>query len=76
MTVPTTALPVSLTVRQVAKLLGVSVPTVWRRDSAGMIPRPVRHGHCTRWLLADIEAWLATGCPDRITFELQRGLTQ
>ncbi|MCH8491133.1 MAG: AlpA family phage regulatory protein [Oceanicaulis sp.] len=48
-----------LTVRQVASRLAVSVPTVWRwtRERTDF-PQPHRLGpSCTRWRLADLEAW-------------------
>lgn len=49
-----------LTVREVAALLAVSVPTIWRGVSTGRFPRPVKLGASSRWpqseILAVIEA--------------------
>lgn len=50
-----------LTVKQAAVRLAVSVPTVWRwsRERPDF-PKPHTLGpNCTRWRLADLEAWEA-----------------
>ena len=53
-----------LTVREVAKLLGISSRTVWRMLSSGTLPvKPVAVGTVARWRRADIEAF-ADGLPD------------
>lgn len=57
---PTSTAPVFLTARQVAERESVSVPTVWRWAREGNFPQPVKLGPgCTRWRLADLEAWEA-----------------
>ena len=38
-----------LKVVEVARLLGVSVSTVWRHVANGSLPEPVRFGGVTRW---------------------------
>lgn len=49
-----------LTDRQVAARYGVARQTPWRWVEHGDFPRPVRLSTaCTRWRLADIEAWEA-----------------
>lgn len=48
----------------VASLLMCSARTVWRLRDGGRIPAPLNVGRCVRWRLADLEAWLAAGCPD------------
>jgi len=45
-----------VSVRQGAAMLGISVPTFWRRVSDGTIPRPVKVGHLSRWPQSDIQA--------------------
>ena len=40
--------------REVAKRLGVSKATVWRHAAAGLLPRPVKLGHASRWPESDI----------------------
>ncbi|WP_175940628.1 transcriptional regulator [Caballeronia sp. BCC1704] len=45
-------------VRTVAGLYGCSVPTVWRRVAAGLIPTPKKFGHSTRWNAGELRASL------------------
>lgn len=49
-----------LRVAEVAAMLAVSVPSVWRAAADGRIPRPIRLGAASRWpqseILAVIEA--------------------
>lgn len=48
-----------LTVREVAERFGVCTRTVWRRIQEGVVPKPVRHGRCTRFYEAEIAQALA-----------------
>lgn len=50
-----------LTDRQLAERLGVSRPTIWRWNrEVDDFPKAVKLGPaCTRWRLAEIEAWEA-----------------
>jgi predicted DNA-binding transcriptional regulator AlpA len=43
---------------EVARLMGISTRSLWRLVRAQQFPRPVRVGHCSRWRLADVEAWV------------------
>jgi excisionase family DNA binding protein len=52
-----------LDVRAVAALLDCSTRHVYRLSDAGRMPAPVRVGALVRWRRADIDAWLAAGCP-------------
>ena len=58
---------------ELARQLDMSVRTIRRLDCSGKLPRPVRIGGAVRWLMTDIEAWLAAGCPDRQRWETMRG---
>ncbi|MDR1740235.1 MAG: AlpA family phage regulatory protein [Synergistaceae bacterium] len=50
-----------ISVRAVAELCSVSVPTIWRWTSAGTFPRGRLLGaRCCRWSAAEVEAWLAS----------------
>jgi excisionase family DNA binding protein len=54
---------VMLTVADVAAMLACSTKTVYRLVDRGAIPRPVRLGGMLRWHRAQLERWLADGCP-------------
>lgn len=57
------ALPALLDVQAVAQLLDCSARHVYRLADAGRMPRPVKLGALVRWRRADLDAWLAAGCP-------------
>jgi prophage regulatory protein len=46
-----------LSVHNVAKRYQVSKATIWRWTQNSCFPDPVKLIGCTRWRLADIEAW-------------------
>ena len=54
-----------LAVADLARLLKVSTRTIWTWHSAGRLPSPVKVGRIVRWRAADVDAWLAAGCPRR-----------
>ncbi len=45
-----------LTDREVAERLGVSKATIWRHAAKGLLPKPVKLGHATRWPESDVTA--------------------
>ena len=49
-----------LSVQDVAKMLGVSVATVWRRVKDGTLPEPIRFGGVTRWVREELIEVLST----------------
>lgn len=55
--------PGFLTARQFAKILQVSLRTLWRMRSAGTLPQPLRLGGVVRWRKRDVDQWIADGCP-------------
>ena len=55
--------PVLLKVEKVAKILDISVRTIWRMANGGKMPAPVRIGHIVRWSRLEIMEWIAAGCP-------------
>ena len=59
------ALPHLMTVGDVAELLSVSIRTVWRLDSAGKLPSPLRIGRSVKWRRHEIIDWLERDCPPR-----------
>lgn len=58
-----------LTVREVAAQLKVSPRQIWKMNSSGKLPAPIRICRSVRWDAASIFAWAQLGCPDRATFE-------
>ena len=60
-----------LSVKDLAKVLAISVRTVWRLRSAGKLPSPVLVDSSCRWVERDIERWINLGCPGRQAFEAQ-----
>jgi predicted DNA-binding transcriptional regulator AlpA len=46
-----------------------SVQSLQRDDHAGRIPRGFRIGRSRRWLISEIEDWLAAGAPPRDEWE-------
>ena len=57
-----------------AALLSTSVRT-WRTlDATGKIPRAIRLGCSTYWRPEELKAWVAAGCPDRVTWEAMQQL--
>ncbi len=61
--------PLAIQAREVGRLLGVSLRQVWRLNSTGKLPKPVRLGGSVRWRRDEIIAWLGQNCPDRQTWE-------
>ncbi len=60
---PAQLAPIALTAAQVGELLGIDASTVRRNAAAGVMPEPVKVGAAVRYRRAEIEAWLAAGCP-------------
>lgn len=55
-----------------AALCSISPATWARMVSAGKTPAPVRlSGGCVRYRRADLERWVAMGCPERKQFEAE-----
>lgn len=61
--------PLAVDARQLAAMLGLSVRTIRRLDSAGRLPRPIRIGGAVRWKHEEICAWVRADCPDRQHWE-------
>lgn len=43
-------------VKDVAEICQCSVATVWRRSADGTLPKPIKIGGLTRWLLCEVAA--------------------
>lgn len=58
-------LPLLIDIYALAALLTRSVASLERDQAAGRLPAPVRIGGSKKWRRADIETWVAAGCPAR-----------
>ena len=66
---------IAISAKQLSQLLGVSLRQVWRLNSTGKLPRPVRIGGSVRWNRAEVIRWFSeAGCPDRQTWEAMKGV--
>ena len=54
---------VLLDVKATARLLGCSPRHVYRLSDSARMPPPVKIGALVRWRRADVEKWVAEGCP-------------
>lgn len=48
---------------KLASMLSVSARTLYRLRRRGYLPSPIQLGGSVRWRLAEIELWIAEGCP-------------
>jgi predicted DNA-binding transcriptional regulator AlpA len=55
--------PLLITAGELAELLHVSLRTLWRLNSARLVPEPVRLGKSVRWRREEIICWISEGCP-------------
>lgn len=53
--------------------LSLSKRQIFRLNSCGKIPAPIRIGGAVRWSAEEISAWLAAGAKDRKTWEAMKG---
>ncbi len=58
-----------LTAKTVGEMLSLSKRQIFRLNSCGKLPKPLRIGGSVRWAESTIAKWLAAGAPDRKTFE-------
>ena len=56
--------PILITAEELAAKLSISKRTIYRLLSAGAIIKPIRFRGIVRWRTAEIEEWIAAGCPD------------
>ena len=54
---------------ELASMLGVSPRTIWRMNSNGLIPRPLKLNRSVRWVLSDVADWIEQRCPTRSEFD-------
>jgi len=56
----------------VGRILNLSKRQIFRLNSSGKIPAPIRIGGAVRWAESTIAEWLAAGAPDRRTWEAMK----
>ena len=63
--------PLLLSAADLAQLLRVSVPTIWRLRAAGKLPRPLDAlgKQLVRWDADEIRRWVKAGMPDLKSWE-------
>ncbi len=59
--------PSLVPVDTVARMLDISVRSVWRLLSAGKLVAPRRLGRSVRWSRSEIREWIKAGCPPLIS---------
>jgi len=59
-----------LSVKELGQILSLSKRQIFRLNSCGKIPAPLRIGGAVRWSAQECSAWLAAGAPDRKTWEV------
>jgi predicted DNA-binding transcriptional regulator AlpA len=69
--------PQLLSAAMLGKMLSLSKRQIFRLNSCGKIPAPIRIGGSARWdLERDIKPWLAAGAPDRRTWEAMKEIQE
>jgi predicted DNA-binding transcriptional regulator AlpA len=59
-----------------SKLIDRSVSTLERMKASRKLPPSVRMGNSCKWLVADIELWVALGCPNEREFVARKKLVK
>lgn len=62
-----------LTAKAVGEMLSLSKRQIFRLNSSGKIPAPVRIGGSVRWVESEISAWIQAETPDRETWNSRKG---
>lgn len=63
-----------LSAKELGRVLDLSKRQIFRLNSCGKIPAPLRIGGSVRWSSSEIREWLKAGAPDRHTWEAIKGL--
>jgi predicted DNA-binding transcriptional regulator AlpA len=64
--------PLLVQTEQAATMLGVSMSMLRKLDIVEQVPRPVRLGRKVLWSVAELEQWVAAGCPARHRWEASK----
>ncbi len=63
----------TLSVADVATLLGISERHLWTLNATGRLPAPIRLGKAVRWSTAELRDWLQAGAPTEPPGKQQKG---
>ena len=55
--------PALITAPELARMMRISVRTLWRLRSSGHLIEPIKIGGNTRWRLDEVRRWIGEGCP-------------
>ena len=58
-----------ISAKTLGQMLSLSKRQIFRLNSCGKIPSPIKIGGSVRWDESTIAQWLKSGAPDRRTFE-------
>ena len=61
-----------LNAKTLGNMLSLSKRQIFRLNSCGKIPAPIRIGGAVRWSADEISAWLAASAPDRRSWEAMK----
>lgn len=64
--------PFAVDARDAARLASVSCRSWFRHVASGQAPAGFRLGRSRRWLVAELNAWLAAGAPPRERWDAMR----
>lgn len=60
-----TVTPALIDAAELARLLSVSKPTIWRLREAGKLPPAIAlTSQCIRWRFDIVADWIKSGCPN------------
>ena len=59
----------AISAKELGQMLSLSKRQIFRLNSCGKVPAPIRIGGAIRWSEKTISDWLAAGAPDRKAFE-------
>lgn len=65
-----------LSAKALGNMLSLSKRQVFRLNSLGKLPEPIRIGGAVRWSAQEIADWLAVGAPDRAAWNTLRARTR
>jgi predicted DNA-binding transcriptional regulator AlpA len=62
-----------LSAKTLGQMLSLSKRQVFRLNSCGRLPKPVRIGGSVRWIESEISEFIKAGAPERKTWEAMKG---